>query len=88
MGKLAGAEAYTPGVPPNDPALIPRYLREEFTKIEAALAAPRNIELPVLYAPPAKPRNGMLRNADGVNWNPGSGPGLYRYGGGAWNFLG
>lgn len=29
--------------------------------------------------PPAKPRNGMIRMADGTNWNPGSGRGYYGY---------
>jgi len=43
---------------------------------------------PVVYAAPLKPREGMYRNADGTRWNPGSGPGLYRFGAGAWHFLG
>ena len=28
---------------------------------------------------PAKPRDGDIRYADGVNWNPGSGQGIYAY---------
>ncbi len=30
-------------------------------------------------------RKGMLAYADGTNWNPGSGEGLYRYNGSIWN---
>ena len=28
---------------------------------------------------PAKPRDGDIRYADGANWNPGSGQGIYVY---------
>lgn len=80
--------SYQPGDPPGDPALFPRFWREEQIKIAAALAALAEGFLPVVYAPPEKPRDGMLRNADGTEWNPGSGAGLYRYGAGAWHYLG
>lgn len=44
----------------------------------------------LLHKPPAKPRNGMVRMADGTNWNPGSGRGYYGYDEdtAAWRFLG
>jgi len=35
--------------------------------------------LPVLNAAPAKPQIGNVVFADGTNWNPGSGRGLYYY---------
>lgn len=38
----------------------------------------------VSYVAPDKPREGMLRFADGTSWNPGSGRGLYQYVSGAW----
>ena len=34
-----------------------------------------------------KPRDGDIRYADGTNWNPGSGAGIYAYVGGAWTKL-
>ena len=37
---------------------------------------------------PPKPLTNMIRLADGTNWNPGSGKGLYQYRGSSWNFLG
>jgi hypothetical protein len=47
------------------------------------------IHLRVLAVAPEKPRAGMLAYADGSNWDPGSGEGLYRYSsGGAWVFIG
>jgi hypothetical protein len=81
-------QRYQPGQPPDDPAQLSRFLREEFAKLKAAIDAVADGFAPVVYAYPAKPRDGMLRNFDGVTCNPGSGAGLYRYGGGVWNFLG
>lgn len=82
------AATYQPGEPPNDPSLLPRFLNEELTKLKAALDAIADGFAPVVYAYPAKPRAGMLRNFDGVTINPGSGAGLYRFDGSSWIFLG
>jgi hypothetical protein len=79
---------YQPGDPPSDPAQLQRFLREEFIKIKAALDAVADGFDPVTNAPPDKPRQGMRRYADGTQWNPGSGAGLYRYDGTTWRFLG
>lgn len=54
------------------------------TAMEFALA--RNVEF--LNVAPAKPREGMITGADGTNWNPGAGKGVYAYYTGAWHFLG
>lgn len=80
--------AYQPGIPPADPAQIQRFLMEELGKLKAAIDAVAEGFAPVVYAPPAKPRTGMIRNADGSQWNPGSGAGLYRHNGTTWVFLG
>lgn len=40
--------------------------------------------LPVLNAAPAKPQTGQIVFADGTNWNPNSGRGLYYYDSGSW----
>jgi hypothetical protein len=83
-----GSVGYSPNDVPADTAQLQRYLREELAKVSAAIEAIANGFAPVVYAAPAKPRAGMLRNADGTTWNPGSGAGLYRYDGTNWNFLG
>jgi hypothetical protein len=44
--------------------------------------------LDIKNAVPSKPREPSLAFADGTNWNPGSGKGMYCYYGGAWHFLG
>ena len=38
----------------------------------------------VCNAAPARPRETDIRFADGTNWDPGSGRGLYQYVSGAW----
>lgn len=82
------ATSYQPADPPSDPAQLQRFLREELNRLQAAINAVADGFLPVVYAPPDKPRDGAIRNADGSSWNPGSGPGLYRFGAGTWHFLG
>lgn len=63
---------------------------QEFEELERVLAEPT---LPLLIletrnAAPGKLQDGMIAKADGVNWNPGAGAGVYVYRGGAWNLLG
>lgn len=45
------------------------------------------IKLKVLNVEPRKPRKGLIVYADGTNWNPGSGEGIYVYKS-AWVLLG
>jgi hypothetical protein len=45
----------------------------------ALLSTGSQITLPVLNAAPEKPQVGQIVFADGANWNPGSGRGLYYY---------
>lgn len=84
----SAASSYQPADPPTDPAQLQNYLRAELAKLKAAIDAVAEGFAPVVYAYPAKPREGMLRNFDGTSVNPGSGAGLYRYNGAAWVFLG
>lgn len=44
--------------------------------------------LPELHAAPTRPRKGLIVFADGIDWNPGAGAGIYAYHGGIWNKLG
>lgn len=61
------------------------WAEREFSKLADALNGP--IKLTVLYAAPAKPRLGWMVFADGTNWNPGSGEGVYVYLSGGWTKL-
>ena len=42
------------------------------------------VQFAVLHAEPDRPREGKVVYADGTDWNPGSGKGLYVYDGSAW----
>lgn len=80
---------YIPATPPNDPALLPGFLREELAKIaQAGDTLDAFIALDTLYAPPKKFREGTIVKADGTTWNPGSGGGVYCYRAAVWRFLG
>lgn len=69
-----------------DPAVLWRYLDRELVKISAAFAQSGRWEMPTLHVEPEKPREGMIVQADGTDWDPGSGAGVYQYTGGAWVF--
>lgn len=62
------------------------WLAEELARIAAQLS---EFEIPTvrvtpIHVAPVRPREGMVVNADGTNWNPGGGAGLYQYLSGAW----
>lgn len=79
---------------PNVPANIEQlsaFLQEELVRLAGELRGTQTLQVlqfVVLHNAPEKPRQGMVVYADGTNWNPGSGEGLYRYDGTTWNYLG
>ncbi len=79
---------YTAGIVPSLPDQLAPFLREELAKLQAVLSTLSDGQLDVVTVAPAKPRDGMLRRADGVNWDPGSGQGVYCFYSGSWRFLG
>ena len=62
------------------------WLARELARIREAIETARDVEFQNVA--PAKPREGMIAAADGTNWNPGAGKGVYAYYSGAWNKLG
>lgn len=78
---------YTPGNPPNgDP-----FLRDELERIASAMQSPvQMLALDILHvAPDRLPTDRVpIVFADGTDWDPGSGAGVYAYYSGAWNKLG
>jgi len=65
------------------------YIKNELQKIANELlhvTAPA-FRLEQRNTAPTKPREGDVYNADGTNWNPGAGAGLYEYIGGSYNKL-
>lgn len=80
--------SYTP-FPLNPTTLeeMASWVNEELARVAGELA---KLELLELNVAPTKPFNGMRVIADGANWNPGSGRGVYWYDASdaSWNFLG
>ena len=64
------------------------WIYRELQAIEQSFYALDLIQLAEQNVAPTKPRTGMTMLADGTNWNPGSGAGVYTYYGGAWHKLG
>ena len=74
-----------------DDTELGRYLSRELQKIsdQTTVNQVDGIEFKVWNVLPDKPRAGQVYYADGTQWNPGSGEGLYRYStGGSWVLLG
>ena len=79
--------SYSPSSPPGDAAELGRYIYDELSRVAAAINQAKD-SIGVTNVAPPKPRAGDIRIADGTNWNPGSGAGLYRHNGTAWVFIG
>lgn len=65
-----------------------QYLKRELDRIGRVIDALQDDGYEATTVAPSRPRDGMVRLADGTAWNPGSGQGLYVYYNGAWHSLG
>ena len=79
---------YVPEPVPEDG--LPRYLTNELQKIQYAISALADGQIDVTTVAPPKPRDGMIRRADGVGWLPNGvgAAGVWCYYGGSWKLLG
>lgn len=77
------------GEPPERLEDLRAYLYQELLRISEALQEPEfeQVNLTTLNAAPDKPREGNVVRADGTNWNPGAGEGVYEYDGTTYNKL-
>jgi hypothetical protein len=72
-------KTYRPGTPPSDPAQMPGFLRQELANVQAAAnRAEPYVLLQTLHTEPVRMFGGMLVLADGSDWNPGYGTGMYQ----------
>lgn len=84
------SDLYTPDSV-SDVSTVPEvlaYVRRELDKVRSSftMVLPNKIEFRT--AAPGKVFEGLTVGADGTNWNPGGGKGVYTYYSGAWNKLG
>ena len=80
--------AYTPGVVPRDKNELIRFLEDELQNLRFAINALEAGHLDKTHVSPGKPVTGDIRYADGTNWDPGLGAGIYFYNGTAWTRIG
>ena len=62
-------------------------LARELRRISNAFRLIADGYRPVLHVEPVRPEDGMIVFADGTDWDPGSGEGVYERASGAWNKL-
>jgi hypothetical protein len=70
---------YSPQIVPSNPADLPNFLRDELVRLQTAINLLAMGHVDVTHVAPLKPRDGDFRFADGTDWNPGSGRGIYYY---------
>jgi hypothetical protein len=69
---------YKRGTVPSRVVDVPQYLDREQQKLEKSFLEPQDYNYHrVMKSALSKPRAGMMIYADGSNWNPGAGPGIY-----------
>lgn len=66
---------------------LARWVKDELDKISRAISSLEH-QYPPLNAEPSRYSVGFVAYADGTNWNPGSGEGLYVYKSTGWAYLG
>lgn len=75
---------FAPRLPPENSDDLQDWVLDELRQVEQAFNEQDLVFLVETNVAPPKPRNGMILYADGTNWNPGSGRGIYARYGGAW----
>ena len=84
---------YVASVPPanvvidDDIRELVRWIKDELDRISGAISSLEH-QYPTLNAPPERYTVGFIAYADGTNWNPGAGEGLYVYKSTGWTLLG
>lgn len=75
--------------PPTDEADIPQYLAKLVPILQQYFNDPEvdSITLTKTHEAPERVEEGMVVYADGTDWNPGSGEGIYKYQSGAWSLI-
>jgi hypothetical protein len=89
-GGSGNSPLYVAARPPTDPAQLSAYLTEELQRIQRALQQLAAGHIDTTYVAPPRPREGDIRLADGVHWDPvaAGAPRFVGYADGAWRLLG
>ncbi len=82
--KVKSVPRYDPGPIPENTEDLGVYVVKEVKRIGSILFNQSVMRLEETNTAPAKPRDGDIRYADGSNWNPGAGTGIYWFDGSSW----
>ena len=75
---------YEPGPLPEQVEDLGGYLVSELKRLGSILLNQSIFRLEPVHVEPSRPRKGDVRYADGTDWIPGAGEGIYWYNGTAW----
>ena len=75
---------YEPGPVPEKVEDLGMYVVTELKRLGDTLFNQATFRLERMHAEPQRPRAGDIRFADGTDWNPGSGEGIYWFDGSSW----
>ena len=79
---MSGQYIYNPTTPPAEEGQLRAYLLSELQRVSEAIL--ESVTPPLFYAEPKNAQEGLIVRADGTDWDPGSGAGLYIYRSAAW----
>jgi hypothetical protein len=82
---MAQAPRYNPNPVPDNTEDLPKYIFDELLRLQGALEENPISYIEIKNAEPDRIKQGDIVYADGSNWNPGSGEGIYfRNAAGSW----
>jgi len=85
--KIKSVNRWSPNPAPVAPEQLPDYLFSELNKLGDVVFNLDTFRLESTHVEPAKSRDGDIRYADGTDWNPSGGEGIYAYFNNTWNKL-
>ena len=74
---MADSPRYVPNPVPSDTEDLPRYIFQELLKLQGALQENPTTFIEVTNGTPSKKKQGDIVYADGTNFDPGGGEGIY-----------
>jgi len=87
MSDLLILPSIEPSISNLDPETATRELRVRMVELAVAVLEIQHSFFTTTHVAPARPRDGMIRRADGTDWDPGDGEGLYQRLSGTWEKL-
>jgi len=85
--KIKSVNRWSPNPAPVQPQQLPDYLFSELNKLGDVVFNLDTFRLESTHVEPVKSRDGDIRYADGTDWNPSGGEGIYAYFNNTWNKL-